>query len=163
MGRWPLFFSHTSRLIIITDLTTKLHIQINRVENSRRNVSFQSLTVRSLTVYNCTGFLLTYIFVKLSNSFHSINFEIFFSFHFHLFFQKKKMQQNQIITLNASTRIKTCDLELSQLLLNQSSASSTNLSNASTPTTTNTASNQHRSNAIDSESGRAVDNQYSFV
>lgn len=75
--------------------------------------------------------------------------------------QQTPRHPNQIITLNASTRIKTSDLELSQLLLNRS-ASSTNLSNASTPTT-NTATNQQRNNAIDSESGRAVDNQYSFV
>ncbi|XP_031631928.1 SH2B adapter protein 2 isoform X2 [Contarinia nasturtii] len=77
--------------------------------------------------------------------------------------QQTPRHPNQVITLNASTRIKTCDLELSHLLLNQS-ASSTNLSNSSTPTTTTTGPNQQqRGNAIDTESGRAVDNQYSFV
>lgn len=77
-----------------------------------------------------------------------------------IFFLSLIVQPNQIITLNASTRIKTCDLELTHLLLDQS-ASMTNLSNAGTPTT---GPNQpQRANAIDSESGRAVDNQYSFV
>lgn len=73
--------------------------------------------------------------------------------------------------MNGSVRIKTCDLELPQLLSMQSSASSQNLSNASTPTTNTAAAAsatsgqmQPHGNTIDTtESGRAVDNQYTFV
>lgn len=92
---------------------------------------------------------------------HSVRLELWHhNWLLYLFLLSLIVQPNQIITLNASTRIKTCDLELTHLLLDQSS-SMTNLSNAGTPTTG--SNQQQRANAIDSESGRAVDNQYSFV
>lgn len=60
--------------------------------------------------------------------------------------------------MNGSVRIKTVDLELPQLLMQSSSTSGA-------PATATTSSNHQQShgNAIDSETGRAVDNQYSFV
>lgn len=71
------------------------------------------------------------------------------------FLNKKKKKQPHQITIGGSVRIKTCDLELPQLLSIQPSSSSTNSPNTNTPT-------QH-GNVIEAESGRAVDNQYSFV
>lgn len=77
-------------------------------------------------------------------------------FIFSFIFFPPNQQPHQIITLTGSVRIKTCDLELPQLLSLQSS-SSANSTNANTPT------QPPHGTAIEGESGRAVDNQYSFV
>lgn len=68
-------------------------------------------------------------------------------------------QPHQVITLNGSIRIKTCDLELPQPQQQQTIQSSQSNSSANV----NTPNQQQHGNAIENESGRAVDNQYSFV
>lgn len=61
------------------------------------------------------------------------------------------LQLAQVITMNGSVRVKTCDLELPQ-----------NIQATSQLNSTATVTTHNNSNTSD-DNGRAVDNQYSFV
>lgn len=86
--------------------------------------------------------------------FTKIDFRISF---FHSPLVHSIVKTSQVIILSVSTRLKTCELDLTHLLRYQAPSQSN--AAASNSNTVPGSSQQ----GIESESGRAVDNQYSFV
>lgn len=86
-------------------------------------------------------------------------------FFFFLFFKFKQPQQ--IITLNGSVRIKSCDLELppaNSIQMSTSVGASTSAAAPQQPQQISNNSSQQTQQASNiDDTGRAVDNQYSFV
>lgn len=72
--------------------------------------------------------------------------------------------QPQVITMKGSVRIKSCELDL-QLPQAQVMAQTTTTSSTTASSTQQQQQQQpsHNNNNTDSDTGRAVDNQYSFV
>lgn len=77
-----------------------------------------------------------------------------FSYYIYIYFHHQQPQP--VITMNGSVRIKSCDLQLPQLQVMTQSTSSQHNNN-------NSSNNNNNNSNSDNETGRAVDNQYSFV